>query len=199
VLKTSLHKVPIFRKREAAGSGCSCRAESVADRLGYSIFLSTSSTDLSRYCGDFHTGIRYYDADLLSLLSHLIQDDFSRVALRQQEQHIVTPADELQAQVRSQHEEIQQLEQTITDLKYQLDLEHRYIMDSQARGLLSFLRRQPSSDLITKILEDPFFPPQASHWTYERILRDRNQATKEELEQFKVLWKLLLLETAHEE
>src|SRR6266700_4126536 len=109
-----------------------------------------------------------------------------RVRLNQQEQAVlIEQIESLSAQVRAQEGQLAQLERTIILLKHQLDLEHRYLMDTQARGFIPFLRRQPATPLIQKLLADQSFTfnHQASRWTYEQLLRFRMLCTDEELEQ----------------
>ncbi len=121
-----------------------------------------------------------------------------RVKLNQQEKAVlIDQIEHLSAQVQEQEGQITQLERTILLLKRQLDLEHRYLMDVQARGFIPFLQRQPSSPFIQKMLADRSFTfnHQASRWTYEHVLRFKMHCTDEELEQFKQLWKLQMMET----
>jgi hypothetical protein len=88
----------------------------------------------------------------------------------------------------------------ITDLKRQLDLEHRYLMDTQARGFLSFLKKRPATLLIEKMLADQRVPTSGTHWMYEHYLRHLHiLVTDDELLQFKDLWKLMLLESLRDD
>jgi hypothetical protein len=121
-----------------------------------------------------------------------------RVKLNQQEKAVlIEQIEALSAQVNEQEAEIAQLERTISLLKHQMNLEYRYLVDTQARGFIPFLRRQPATPFIQKLLADQSFTfnHQASRWTYEQLLRFKMLCTDEELEQFKQLWKLMILET----
>jgi hypothetical protein len=83
----------------------------------------------------------------------------------------------------------------ITDLKRQLDLERRYLLDTQARGFISFLTNRPATPLIENILANQRRLPQTgTHWMYERYLRSLHLlVTDEDLLQFKDLWKVMIL------
>jgi hypothetical protein len=122
----------------------------------------------------------------------------------QQEQRekaeLVAEIDRLKEKVADQEEEIAQHREVIRDLKYQLNLEWRYLMDMQARGFIAFLKKQPPTPFIEKILANRFFVfhSQASRATYEGMLYRMN-CTREEHEEFKTLWKLLMLTTYSED
>ena len=147
----------------------------LAMELGYTIFIDVCSFSAGgshlRYRDDLLKGVSYYDEDLLQLLSTMIQDDRtsaqpssqSSVVQDQQEN---AGMEQPQAQLEHYQELIDQLERTIRDLKRQLDLEHRYLMDTQARGFIPFLKRQPVTPFTQKLLadHDVTFHHQASRW-----------------------------------
>jgi hypothetical protein len=109
---------------------------------------------------------------------------------------LIAEIEHLKAHVKEQNQEIQQHLWVITDLKRQLDLERRYLLDTQARGFISFLKRQPMTPLIQKILAGRYLPQTGTHWMYEHYLRhQRILVTDEDLLQFKDLWKVMLLES----
>jgi hypothetical protein len=84
----------------------------------------------------------------------------------------------------------------ITDLKRQLDLERRYFLDTQARGFISFLKKQPMTPFIKKMLAGRYLPQTGMHWMYEHYLRHQHiLITDDDLLQFKDLWKVMLLES----
>jgi hypothetical protein len=102
---------------------------------------------------------------------------------------------QLTATVADQAQTIEQLEAVIAQLKRQMDLERRYLIDSQARSFKSWLLKQPSTPVIRKMLAEPFFADRAAHWTYEAQLR-LWKYSEEELLLFKDLWKAMLLESS---
>lgn len=110
-----------------------------------------------------------------------------RETLIQALQSLFDEIDQLQA-------ELAQRDQTIQILKQQLDLEHRYLVDTKARPFLAFLRKQLPSDLAQKILAHPLLPDRASHWTYESYIRCYRICEDAELQQIKDLWKAMMLE-----
>jgi hypothetical protein len=106
-------------------------------------------------------------------------------------------------QAQEKDEEIAQLEHTIMILKHQLDLEYRFLLDTQARGLISFLQKEPPSSLTPlteKILAHAQeLPPMASHSRYASYLRRKQLlSSEEELAEFKELWKRLMVEAAQD-
>ena len=65
---------------------------------------------------------------------------------------LIDEIERLKEHVEEQNQEIQQHLWVITDLKRQLDLERRSLLDTQARGFISFLKKQPMTPFIKKIL-----------------------------------------------
>jgi ADP-ribose pyrophosphatase YjhB (NUDIX family) len=109
---------------------------------------------------------------------------------------LVDEIERLKAHIEEQNQEIQQHLWVITDLKRQLDLERRYLLDTQARGFISFLKKQPMTPLIQKILAGRYLPQTGTHWMDERYLRQQHiLVTDEDLLQFKDLWKVMILES----
>jgi hypothetical protein len=146
-----------------------------------------------RYCDDAHKQA-YYRQKVQA------QQDQQQKDLEKQPE-LEAEITRLKRRVSRQAREIEQLERTITLLKQQLNLEHRYLADSQARGFVAFLRRQPPTPLIERLLHDRYVVElltQVSRWTVEWYLRNSMKLSDEEMGQFKDLWKLLMLETTDE-
>jgi hypothetical protein len=106
----------------------------------------------------------------------------------------------LKAHVKDQQLETGQHFAVIEHLKEQINLEYRYLKDDRERGLISFLKRQQRTPLIERILHDTRLFTRGTHWEYETYFRIHGiTVTKEELTQFKDLWKLMLLETSRDD
>lgn len=87
---------------------------------------------------------------------------------------------------------IAELEHQIAHLEYVLDLEKRFYQDTQARGFKSWLRNQAPSSFRQKLLADTLLPARGSRAYYEAHLRNMKYSAGE-IEEFRHLWKLLLL------
>jgi hypothetical protein len=90
---------------------------------------------------------------------------------------------------------IAELEQQISHLQDQLDLEQRFYQDTQVRAFRAFLRKQAPSLFIRKLLSEQLLPVRGSRALYAAYLR-RQQYASEELHEFEHLWKLMLLSQA---
>lgn len=90
---------------------------------------------------------------------------------------------------------ITELEREVMRLEYLLDVEKRFQQDTQSRGFKSWLKKiQIPSSLSQKLLADPLFPPRGSRAYYEAHLHKMKYST-EEIEEFRQLWKHLLLQS----
>lgn len=171
----------------------------LADKLGYTLYVEQDPGGGRKYSGEMPTGVRYFASDLLEVVVGLIQQERAvwQSAVSPKELEAGRDHDEPWEQIRELQEEILQQREVIRELKQQLDLEHRYLMDTQARGFLAFLRRQPATPWIERWLTNPdfVFHTQAGRWRYEYCLREKLHASEQELEAFKQLWKLQLLES----
>ena len=95
---------------------------------------------------------------------------------------------ELKRQVKEQ-------EQEITHLKHLLDVEVWYHLDTEARGLKAWLKKQRATPLIEKLLADQFLPPgRKSRAFYERYFISKDYTPDEQAE-FAHLWKAMLLQS----
>ncbi len=140
-------------------------------------------------------GKHHIGGPLLTLLQEILIEQGQEAAQKATDAVL----DYASEQAKQAEEEIKQLEHTIRILKHELDLEYRYFRDTQARGLIAFLRKQDPTPLIQKILAaEKELPPTASHWTYESTLRRKQICSEEELKQFKDIWKLMMLEASEE-
>ena len=133
--------------------------------------------------------------------------EFCRNAHRQayyrhqmQSQHQQTTAqaqetNKLQAKIEDLEDSVTQLKSTIRQLEIDADLEHRYLVDTQARSFIAFLRSQPPTPFVTKLLNDPriLLEKRAGRYHYEIRLVTNQNYSEDDLNQFKDLWKLLLL------
>lgn len=107
--------------------------------------------------------------------------------------------EQLKAQVKDQEEEISQQREVIYHLKVQMNLEQRYLNDTQARGFLAFIRKRPLTPLIEKFLADRGLFDRGGHWYYECRVRFVYNGSDEEILEFKDLWKLLILESSRDD
>jgi hypothetical protein len=85
------------------------------------------------------------------------------------------------------------LEAEVAHLRYLLDVDRRYYEDTEARAFKAWLRRQPTSAFIEKLLDSPLLPPRGSRALYEAHAR-RLHSTPEELSEFVNLWKRMLIQ-----
>jgi hypothetical protein len=150
-------------------------------------------------------GEAHIEGSLLIILQNMLLDQ-GREAAQAATDAIIAYAQQaqdqqikqLKAHIDDQEQEIKQHLGVIAELKYQINLEWRFLMDTQPRGLLPFLRKQPATPFIQKVLADQQLVRlhnQAARGTYDRILRFRLHCNEEEMEEFKQLWKLLMLST----
>lgn len=96
------------------------------------------------------------------------------------------------AKMETLEREKAELEQEVIRLRNLLDVERRYHLDTQARGLKAWLKKQPATALTRRLLADELTPPRGSRGTYEAHLR-RLKCSSEEMREFEHLWKALLL------
>lgn len=105
--------------------------------------------------------------------------------------------DQSQAQVHALEaakQRIAELENQVAHLEYMLDVEKRFYQDTQARGFKSWLRNQAPSSFRQKLLADTLLPARGSRGYYEAHLRNMRYSA-EEIEEFRRLWRLLLLQS----
>jgi len=101
---------------------------------------------------------------------------------------------QLQAKIVAQEALIEEQTATIARLRDLLDVERRYLADiNNRRGFKSFLKKQPRTPFIEKILAEQLVLPYDTRRHYEYNLRVLLHATDEEKEEFTRLWKLMLL------
>ncbi|SRR6266487_2692615 len=115
--------------------------------------------------------------------------------LHQQDQNaaLLTELAELRAKVEDQAQTIEGLEQEVSRLRERLDIERRFLEDKKPRYFKSWLRKQPTSPLTEKLLADQFVPDRGPRSLYQGHVR---RLLPDEMEEFKDLWKLLLLQQA---
>ena len=116
---------------------------------------------------------------------------FCNNACRQKHYRSHKPKNEIKPDdLASLEQERDELVSEVSRLRGLLDIEKR-LLDGKPRGFKSWLRNQPKTPFIQRLLDDPFFPAQSSLGAYQ--LRLRYQATETEMEEFMALWKLMLL------
>jgi hypothetical protein len=82
--------------------------------------------------------------------------------------------------------------QTIASQKHALEVDVWYHLDSEARGLKAWLKKQRKTPLIEKLLADQFLPAKpTSRAMFERYLRSKGY-TADDLAEFAHLWKALI-------
>lgn len=89
--------------------------------------------------------------------------------------------------------QIEELELEVMRLTNQLDLERRYLEDEKPRSFKAWLKKQPSTPFIQKVLADKLFEPRDTRGHYEYRLRIRNY-TEDEIREFVHLWKRMLVQ-----
>jgi uncharacterized coiled-coil protein SlyX len=99
--------------------------------------------------------------------------------------------EQLRTQVQEQAQEIDELSSQMTDLRERLDIERRYLSDITPRYFKGWLKKQPTSPLVTQMLADPLFPPRGPRSLYEAHVRAHYGPV--ERDDFVRLWKLMLL------
>ena len=99
---------------------------------------------------------------------------------------------ELRAKVADQAQTIEEQAREISRLFDRLDVKKRYLTDTKRRSFKGFLKTQPETPLIAKLLADQFFLPLDTRAHYEYRLR-LHHFTDEEMREFTELWELMLL------
>jgi hypothetical protein len=99
----------------------------------------------------------------------------------------------LRAKVADQAQEIEELVSQITTLRERLDVERRYLSDITPRHFKGWLKKQPTSPLVTQMFADSLFPPRGPRSLYEAHIRAHYGPV--EREDFVRLWKLMLLQS----
>jgi small-conductance mechanosensitive channel len=97
----------------------------------------------------------------------------------------------LQALLAIERSRNDELEQQVTRLTTRLDIERRYY-DSQPRAFRGWLRKQPRTDLIGRLLERDTFPLKGSRALYEAHVRVL-KGPESDLQEFADLWRCMLL------
>lgn len=97
-------------------------------------------------------------------------------------------------ELEAARQRIAELESQIAHLEYLLDVEKRFQQDTQARGFKFWLKNQAPSPLRMRLLADSLLPARGSRGYYEAHLRQMKYST-EEIEEFRQLWKLMLLQS----
>jgi len=117
---------------------------------------------------------------------------------QQQDQNRALRAElsELRIQVRDQAQMIEEQAQEVTRLRSLLDIERRVLSDTSPRGLKSWIKKQPSSPFIQKVLADKDLRTQDTYVHYRYRFRHLLHCSEEELQEFERLWKLMLLSRA---
>jgi hypothetical protein len=100
---------------------------------------------------------------------------------------------QLRTQVKDQAFAIEELGKEVTRLRSLLDIERAYLADTKRRGFKAWIKKQPSSAFIQKLLADSLLPVQDTRSHYEYRLRYLLHCTDDELLEFTQLWKLMLL------
>lgn len=90
-----------------------------------------------------------------------------------------------------EQQRVAEQEQEVRRLKALLDIEQRYY-DNQPRNFRGWLRKQPRSDLITRLLARDTFPLKGSRAYYEVQVRALKGPASDLLE-FADLWRAMLL------
>ena len=110
-----------------------------------------------------------------------------------QDAALVAELEALRAKVQEQASEIDDLACQITTLRERLDVERRYLSDITPRHFKGWLKKQPTSPLVTQVFADPLFPPRGPRSLYEAHIRAHYGPV--ERDDFVRLWKLMLSET----
>jgi hypothetical protein len=98
----------------------------------------------------------------------------------------------LRAKVRDQAQTIEDQGKEIARLADRLNIERRYLQDKEKHGFKAFLKRQPTTPLIERMLNDQFIMPRDTRPHYEYRLA-RLHPSEDERQEFTELWKLMLL------
>jgi hypothetical protein len=111
-----------------------------------------------------------------------------------QAQALASELEELRAKVHDQAQTIEEQGQQITLLKRKLDIE-RFLLEDRNTPypFLAWLKKQATSPLIEKILAEQYFSPVDKRNYYEYRLRVQLHCSKDEMEEFTELWKLMIL------
>lgn len=112
-----------------------------------------------------------------------------------QSEAMLSELEDLRKKVRNQAQTIEEREQEVTRLLGKLDVERRFLGDHQKRGFKFWLKKQRAAhigEVGQRILSNDLIPVQGSRWLYESHLK-KNGYTSDEIEQFRDLWKLMLL------
>ena len=106
---------------------------------------------------------------------------------------LLAELEQLRAQVADQAQEIEELVSQITTLRECLDVERRYLSDITPRHFKGWLKKQPTSPLVTHMFADSLFPPRGPRSLYEAHIRAHYGPV--ERDDFVRLWKLMLLQS----
>lgn len=96
--------------------------------------------------------------------------------------------------VRDKDIEIDDLSAQLARLRLHLDIEKRFLTDKTKHSFRAFLKKQPATPLISRIVADPLFKPIDTRVHYESRLLSLPQVSEDTLHEFYDLWKLMLLE-----
>jgi hypothetical protein len=98
--------------------------------------------------------------------------------------------------IRDKDVEIDDLSAQLARLRLHLDVEKRFLQDKkEKRSFKAFLKKQPATPLISRIVADPLFLARDTRLHYENRLHYHLKCSEEELQEFVTLWKLMLLES----
>jgi hypothetical protein len=100
----------------------------------------------------------------------------------------------LQVRVRILEQTIDDQAKEIARLAEKLNVEKRFLQErsTQKYGFRAFIKKQPVTPLIEKLLADPFTMPRDTRAHYEYRL-PLLHCTEEEQQEFTDLWKLMML------
>jgi hypothetical protein len=107
-----------------------------------------------------------------------------------------TELKDLRARVRDLEQTVDDQAKEIAQLRDRLNVEVRYLRHEERSirkyGFRAFIKKQPATLLIEKLLADPFTMPRDTRAHYEYRL-PLLHCTEEERQEFTDLWKLMLL------
>lgn len=101
----------------------------------------------------------------------------------------------LRTKVADLEQRNEELTRDISRLHDRLNIEKRYLQEKSTRkyGFRAFIKKQPATPLIEKLLADPFTMPRDTRAHYEYRL-PLLHCTEEERQEFTDLWKLMMLQ-----
>lgn len=153
---------------------------------------------MREYCSDSHRQLAYVRRKAQEKANSPDQAQASTYTTMLAElEDLRTQNAALRIEVADKDQEIDELAAQIATLRERLDVERRFLDDVKPRSFKAFLRKRPATLLITRILDDPLFLDRDTRIHYQTRLHFRLSASKEELQEFTDLWKLMLLEASY--